>query len=89
MCQTIHIADLQYIAKYNPIKNCKETLQLIRNFTHNANFFQVDSTAQEVNIVDRIIYYTCRLIDRMGKKGSEWDYKDIKKVYYTSTIALS
>ncbi|MBE6224582.1 MAG: Rpn family recombination-promoting nuclease/putative transposase [Bacteroidales bacterium] len=38
-------------------------------------------TTQTVNIVDRIIYYTCRLMDRMGKSGSEWDYKDIKRVY--------
>lgn len=28
-----------------------------------------------------MIYYTCRLMDRMGKSGSEWDYKDIKRVY--------
>ena len=57
--------------------------------TNEDRFLIEIQTAQAVNIVDRIIYYTCRLIDRMGKKGSEWDYKDIKKVYYTSTIALS
>lgn len=36
---------------------------------------------QVTNIRERIIYYTCRLIDRMGKQGSEWDYIQIKKVY--------
>lgn len=49
--------------------------------TNEDRFLIEIQTAQAVNIVDRIIYYTCRLIDRMGKKGSEWDYKDIKKVY--------
>jgi len=33
------------------------------------------------NIKERIIYYTCKLIDRMGQRGSDWDYSDIKKVY--------
>ncbi len=45
------------------------------------NFLIELQTAQTVNIVDRIIYYTCRLIDRMGKRGNEWDYRDIKCVY--------
>ena len=45
------------------------------------NFLIELQTAQTVNIVDRIIYYTCRLIDRMGKRGSEWDYRDIWRVY--------
>lgn len=34
-----------------------------------------------VNIRERIIFYTSRLIDRMGARGEEWDYIDIKKVY--------
>ena len=29
---------------------------------------------------NRMVYYACRLIDRMGEKGSEWHY-DFKKVY--------
>ena len=33
------------------------------------------------NIKERIIYYTCRIIDRMGLKGEGWDYIRIKKVY--------
>lgn len=36
---------------------------------------------QAWNMKERIIYYTYRLIDRMGKRGSEWDYQDIRKVY--------
>ena len=38
-----------------------------------------------IEIKDRIIYYTCRLMDRMGKRGSGWNYSDIKRVY---TICL-
>ena len=49
--------------------------------TNEDRFLIEIQTTQAVNIVDRIIYYTCRLIDRMGKKGSEWNYRDIKKVY--------
>lgn len=37
------------------------------------------------NIRERIIFYTCRMIDRMGERGDDWDYIDIKKVY---TICL-
>ena len=33
------------------------------------------------NIKERILFYTCRIIDRMARRGSEWDYKDIKRVY--------
>ena len=29
---------------------------------------------------NRMVYYACRLIDRMGEKGSKWQY-DFKKVY--------
>ena len=36
---------------------------------------------QVVNVKERIIYYTCRMIDRMGFKGREWDYLNIKKAY--------
>ncbi|MBQ7773179.1 MAG: Rpn family recombination-promoting nuclease/putative transposase, partial [Bacteroidales bacterium] len=36
---------------------------------------------QVENMRERIIYYTCRLVDRMGRRGSKWDYQDIKKVY--------
>ncbi len=31
-------------------------------------------------IRNRMVYYTCRLIDQMGEQGKEWQY-DIKKVY--------
>ena len=34
-----------------------------------------------MEIKERIIYYTCRLMDRMGRSGSEWDYSHIKRVY--------
>ena len=33
------------------------------------------------NIKERILFYTCRIIDRMARRGAEWDYKDIKRVY--------
>ena len=33
------------------------------------------------NIVERIVYYGCRLIDQMGRRGKEWNYGYIKRVY--------
>ncbi len=33
------------------------------------------------NIVERIVYYGCRLIDQMGRRGKEWHYGYIKRVY--------
>ena len=33
------------------------------------------------NIVERIVYYGCRLIDQMGQRGKEWNYGYIKRVY--------
>lgn len=48
--------------------------------------YLVEMQNQQVgNIRERIIFYTCRLIDRMGERGDDWDYADIKKVY---TICL-
>lgn len=44
--------------------------------------YLIEMQNQEANNVkERIIYYTCRMIDRMGQRGSQWNYKDIKKVY--------
>ena len=51
-------------------KDAKEDRYLIEVQNRNAG-----------NIKERIIYYTCRLIDRMGKQGNEWDYAQIKKAY--------
>lgn len=36
---------------------------------------------QMMNEKERIIYYTCRLIDRMGQNGKKWNYAKIKRVY--------
>ena len=60
-------------------KGC--VFDIICKDTNGDRFLIEVQTAQAVNIVERIIYYTCRLIDRMGKRGSEWDYNDIKRVY--------
>lgn len=40
--------------------------------------------ARMTNIRKRIIYYTCRLIDEMGRKGNDWNY-ELQRVY---TICL-
>ena len=37
--------------------------------------------SQASNIRERMIYYTCRLVNQMGRRGDDWDYSDIKKVY--------
>ena len=60
-------------------KGC--VFDIICKDTNGDRFLIEVQTAQAVNIAERIIYYTCRLIDRMGKRGSEWDYRDIKRVY--------
>ncbi len=61
------------------LKGC--VFDIICKDTNEDRFLIEVQTTQTVNIVDRMIYYTCRLMDRMGKSGSEWDYKDIKRVY--------
>jgi len=49
------------------------------------NRFLVEMQNAETNYFDnRMIYYTCRLVDTMGKHDSDWQY-DIQKVY---TICL-
>ena len=35
---------------------------------------------EERNIRNRLLYYACRLIDEMGRRGDDWDY-DIDRVY--------
>ena len=78
------IVDLQFMNNESlpagpNMKGC--VFDIICKDTNGDRFLIEVQTSQSVNIVDRIIYYTCRLIDRMGKRGSEWDYKDIKRVY--------
>ena len=78
------IVDLHYMNNESlpagpNMKGC--VFDIICKDTNGDRFLIEVQTSQSVNIVDRIIYYTCRLIDRMGKRGSEWDYKDIKRVY--------
>ena len=45
------------------------------------NYLVEMQNQQMMNEVERMIYYTCRLIDRMGVSGREWDYRQIKRVY--------
>ena len=78
------IVDLQFMNNESlpagpNLKGC--VFDIICKDANGDRFLIEVQTTQSVNIVDRIIYYTCRLIDRMGKRGSEWDYKDIKRVY--------
>ena len=37
--------------------------------------------ASRRDMANRLIYYACRLIDRMGRHSNEWDYAMIKRVY--------
>ena len=48
----------------------------------NGERYLIEMQNQEAqNVKERIIYYTCRMIDRIGFRGSKWNYKDIKKAY--------
>ena len=50
----------------------------------NGERYLIEMQNQEAqNVKERIIYYTCRMIDRIGFRGSKWNYKDIKKAYTT------
>ena len=48
-------------------KGC--VFDIICKDTNDDRFLIEVQTSQAVNIVERIIYYTCRLMDRMGKRG--------------------
>ena len=37
--------------------------------------------ASRRDMANRLIYYACRLIDRMGRHSNDWDYAMIKRVY--------
>ncbi len=37
--------------------------------------------ASRSDMANRLVYYACRLIDRMGRHSREWDYSMIKRVY--------
>lgn len=48
----------------------------------NGERYLIEMQNQEArNVKERIIYYTCRMIDRMGLRGGKWNYQDIKKAY--------
>ena len=61
------------------IKQC--VFDIVCKDTEGERYLVEMQNSQAGNIKERIIYYTCRLINKMGKRGDEWDYADIKKVY--------
>ncbi len=78
------ITDIQYINNEvlpvsQELRGC--TFDIICKDSNEDKYLVEMQNSPAVNIKERIIYYTCRLIDRMGKRGSEWDYSDIKRVY--------
>ena len=36
---------------------------------------------EKQDIRQRLVYYACRLVDQMGRRSSDWQYGQIKKVY--------
>ena len=48
----------------------------------NGDRFLVEmQNTSRLDMNSRLVYYACRLIDRLGKRGQEWSYSDIRRVY--------
>ncbi len=78
------IVDVQYISNESiPVsrkqKGCVFDI-LCQDVTGDKYLIEMQNSRAD-NMLERIIFYTCRLIDRMGERGDDWDYAGIKKVY--------
>ena len=78
------IVDLEYMNNEalpvsEELKGC--IFDIICKNSEGERFLIEMQNQQAVNVKERIIYYTCRMIDRMGFKGRKWDYLNIKKAY--------
>ena len=78
------IVDLEYmnnevIPVSEKLKGC--VFDIICKDANGDKYLIEMQNSQVENIRERIIFYTCRLIDRMGQKGDDWDYAEIKRVY--------
>lgn len=80
----VDIVDLEYlnnelIPEEEQMKGCVFDI-ICRN--KNGDKFLVEmQKRQGSNFNDRILYYACSLVTKMGKKGRGWNYGDIKQVY--------
>lgn len=61
------------------IKEC--VFDILCTDTNGDRYLVEMQNSQAGNIRERIIYYTCRLVNQMGRRGEGWDYSDIKRVY--------
>ncbi len=80
----VNIVDLEYvnnelIPEEEQMKAC--VFDIICKDKNGDKFLVEMQKRHKSNFNDRILYYACSLITRMGKKGREWNYADIKKVY--------
>lgn len=80
----VEIVDVDFmnsesIPNFPQLKGC--VFDIICRDKAGDNYLVEMQNQQMMNEVERMIYYTCRLIDRMGVSGREWDYRQIKRVY--------
>ena len=78
------ITDLEYMNSENipdseHMKGC--VFDIICKNSAGEKFLVEMQKRSKSNFNERILYYTCSLITKMGKKGKDWNYADIKKVY--------
>ena len=78
------IIDLEFmnnesVPEEEGLKGC--VFDIICRNTSNEKFLVEMQKRPKSNFNERILYYTCSLITKMGRKGKEWNYADIKKVY--------
>ena len=77
--ERINYVNTEFIPDRQDQKRCY--FDLICENTDGTKFLVEMQNCSKSNFNERILYYTCSLITKMGKRGKDWDYADIKKVY--------
>lgn len=77
--ESISYVNTEFIPDQQDQKRCYFDLICVNS--DGVRFLVEMQNCSKSNFHDRILYYTCSLISKMGKRGKDWDYADIKKVY--------
>ena len=77
--ESISYINTEFIPDRQDQKRCY--FDLVCENTDGTRFLVEMQKWSKSNFNERILYYTCSLITKMGKRGKDWDYADIKKVY--------
>ena len=80
----VNICDLQYLntellGDRPELKRCVVDV-LAADEDGNKYLIEMQN-ATDHDIRQRLVYYSCRLVDQMGQHSSEWDYGQIKRVF--------